>query len=159
MTFLPEPEGLKDGDFYVPPFDDMPLAGRPAQPMAICKDIYDHVELDIDGSRVGKGAITLKSGSTVQVKGAIFANTSLDPRVAMDGGLGLVSRSKNKRGWTVRWHAFYGGHTGGGCCTFEGKYVVPKAPGEYILVVISSAHVGPVDHPLLLAAEYQAVVE
>jgi hypothetical protein len=158
MTFLPDTESLRAGDYYIY-FDDKPLSGRPAKPVPICREIYDHVELDLDGRRIGDATITLKGGATIDVKGTIFPNKALDPRVEIDGGLALVSRADNKPGWTIRSPQFYGSHFSEGRCTFEVRYVVPQEPGEYLLVVLSSASVGISNHPMLLAAQYPVVIE
>jgi hypothetical protein len=39
------------------------------------------------------------------------------------------------------------------------RYVVPEEPGEYLLVVLSSASLGQVNHPWLIAGQYAAVIE
>jgi len=92
-------------------------------------------------------------------RGAIFANKCLDPRVVLDGGLALVSRANNKPGWTIRSSQYSKSHFSQGRCTFEVRYVVPEEPGEYLLVVLSSASLGQVNHPWLIAGQYAAVIE
>jgi hypothetical protein len=158
MTFLPNAETLRDGDFSVYS-SDKPLSGRPEKQLPICREIYDHVELDLDGKRAGNAPIILKAGTTIDARGTIFANRTLDPRVVIDGGLALVSRADNKPGWTTRSSQYSKSHFSQGRCTFEVRYVVRDEPGEYLLVVVSSARVGISNHPVLLAAQYPVVIE
>jgi hypothetical protein len=158
--FFPTLESLQEGGFSPLPSVERPLPGRPSMPMPICKDIYDHVDLDLDGQRAGQNPITLKAGTTVEVKGVIFASKNLDTRVVIDAGLALVSRADNEPGWGLRWPAHFHMNFGQGRCTFDGRYVVPDAPGEHILVVLSSSSVlGSFNCPFLLAAEYPLIIE
>jgi hypothetical protein len=127
--------------------------------MPISPEIYAKVDLKLDGKPVGAGPVILQSGSTVEVEGVILAHPDLDRRLAMDGGFGLVTRAENEQGWLIRTFDFFHSNTRAGRCTFDGTYQVPdQPPGEYLLVVISAAHVGGGDHPMLLAAQYDAVI-
>lgn len=155
--------GMTSGELFPLPFEGTPVPGRPEQPMPISPDIYASTELKIDGQLVGRDGLTLQSGQIVQVQGVIQAQKKMPRNMNMDGGLGLVSRATNERGWIIRWPAFFGGHTGIGTgklqCEFDGQYKVPNEPGEYLLVVISSAHVGHSSHWALLAAQYNVIVK
>lgn len=164
MKFLSQIEGIRDGELFPLPFEGMevagrPLAGRPNQELPISPEIYANVELKLDGKPVGSGSVILPAGQTIAVEGVIHANEQLDRNIGLGAGLGLVTRADNQRGWMVRWIKFLGDHTSNRRCEFAGKYVVPNEPGEYVLVVVSSAMMGNGDHPCLLAAEYDAIIK
>ncbi|MBL4886060.1 MAG: hypothetical protein JKY95_16190, partial [Planctomycetaceae bacterium] len=106
--------------------------------------------------------------SIIEVEGTIWGQPDLPWNVSIGGGIGIVQNAKNKRGWIIHREGYSKSHTYGGTpgkqktlsrSTFEvKKYKLPEEPGEYLLVILSCAHVGG-DHPELIAAEYNLVIE
>jgi len=164
MKYLPD-EVTKSGKYFPLPHRGKPLPGRPDEPMPIPRKVYADVELKINGQLVEQQPIRLPAGSTIQVEGVIWGQPDLPDRVYIDAGIGLVTRAKNKRGWILRDTNFQktdmttvsrGKHKSVKRCTITVKnYTLPEKPGEYLLVVVSSATIGQGDHPGLIAAEYQ----
>jgi hypothetical protein len=165
------PNPLADAEFnsgtYFPlPDEGEPLPGRPAEPMPVPRMIYGNVRLTIDGQAVEHEPVHLVGGMTVHVAGVIFGRPELPQYIVIGAGLGLVSRAENERGWIVRWDRYFGAHCSASsedpdvaCSRFEGNYAVPAEPGEYVLVVLSDAHLMGSSHPILIAAAYDAVIE
>ncbi len=164
MKYLPE-EVTKSGKYFPLPHQGKPLPGRPDEPMPIPKKIYADVELTINGKPVKQQPIRLPAGSIIQVEGIIWGQPDLPDKVYISAGIGLVTRANNERGWILRDTNFQktdmttvsrGKHKSVKRCDFSVKnMVLPDEPGEYLLVVVSSATVGQGDHPGLIAAEYQ----
>ncbi len=164
MKYLPE-EVTKSGKYFPLPHQGKPLPGRPDEPMPIPRKIYADVELTINGKLVKQQPIRLPAGSTIQVEGVIWGQPDLADEVYIDAGIGLVTRANNERGWILRDVNFQetnmttvpkGNNPSVKRCAIAVKnYTLPESPGEYLLVVVSSATVGQGDHPGLIAAEYQ----
>jgi hypothetical protein len=162
---LADPE-FNSGTYFPLPDEGEPLPGRPTEPMPVPRMIYGDVRLTIDGQPVEHGPVHLAGGKTVHVAGVIFGQPELPQHIGIGAGLGLVSRADNERGWIVRWDRYYGGHCSASredpdvaCRDFEGDYPVPAEPGEYVLVVLSDAHMPATSHPILIAAAYDALIE
>jgi len=168
LQMLPA-EIQKSGKFFPLPYEGKLLSGRPKEPMPIPKSVYEEVELTIDGKQVKKSPIVFPAGTTIQVKGVIWGQPELPRNIDIGGGLGIVQNAKNKRGWIVHREGYLhsntttvprGSNTSANRCTFEVKnYKLPEEPGEYLLVVLSCARLGMVDHPELIAAAYDLVIE
>ena len=96
-TYLPDSESLREGDYYVY-FDETPLSGRPAKAIPVCKEIYDHVELDLDGRRVGDSLLTLKAGTTVDAKGGNLCKQVPRPasRARRGAGAGFAGEQQTR---------------------------------------------------------------
>jgi hypothetical protein len=154
---MPE-DFLVEGEHYPLPEDGKPLPGRPNVPMPIPRKIYQNVELKIDG-KVVESPLKFRAGQHVTVDGVIDGNPELSPYVSFSGGLALVTRADNQRGWHIRHYGFCHSSTGQRRCHFDGEYTFPNKPGKYVLIVPSSAVVGNVDHPILIAAEYDLTLE
>lgn len=154
----------RDGELFPLPFtgsgfEGKPLPGRPNKPLPVAHEIFADVELKLDGRLVDDRLVVLPAGKTISVEGVVHGNQQLNPNSALGAGLGIVSRSDNQRGWMIRWFKFLGGNTSRLRRTCKGEFDVPAEPGEYVLVFISWAYQGSEDHPGLLAAEYDAVIE
>lgn len=140
-------------------FEGKPLPGRPNKPLPVAHEIFADVELKLDGRIVDDHLVVLPAGKTISVEGVVHGDPRLNPNTCLGAGLGIVSRSDNQRGWMIRWFKFLGGNTSRLRRTCKGEFNVPNEPGEYVLVFISWAYQGSEDHPGLLAAEYDAVIE
>ncbi len=168
FSALPE-EVLKAGKYFPLPYEGKKLPGRPEEPMPIPKKVYDDVELSINSKPVQKEPIVLPAGSVVLIEGVICGQPALPRNTDIGGCVGIVQKSNNKRGWIL--HSTRGSHAHTStvsrgkikslrCCTFDVEnYKLPEEPGEYLLVVTSYAYIGPYDHPELIAAEYDLVIE
>ncbi len=164
MNYLPE-EVTKSGKYFPLPHRGKPLPGRPDEPMPIPRRVYSNVELTINGKPVKQQPIRLPAGSIIQVEGVIWGQPDLPKGIHIGGGIGLVTRAKNERGWILQRAGFYetkmttvskGENRDVPRCDIEVKnYSLPEEPGEYLLVVVSWATVGQGDHPGMIAAEYQ----
>ena len=129
------------------PWELLPFEGdvvhpisRPEVPMSISSEIYDHVRLFIDGKEIEKGPITLKSGAPIDVKVLIFPNTKLPNDVMLSGGLGVACKARNREGWIFSHPKFFKSTTSTNrICDCHGDWVAPEEPGEYELLVLSTA--------------------
>jgi hypothetical protein len=154
---LPE-DFLVEEEHYPLPEDGNSLPGRPDVPMPIPEKIYQNVELKIDG-KIVESPLRFRAGQHVMVEGVIDGNPELTPYVSFSGGLALVTRADNRRGWHIHHYEFCHSKTSRRKCHFDGEYTFPNEPGEYVLIIPSSAVVGHVDHPILIAAEYDLTLE
>lgn len=164
MSFLPNDQELAEDGYWPLPFGDVDpgdqLSGRPDVPMPISRKIYERVELFIDGKPVAAEPIKFRSSQTFTADGIIYGDENLPSNVGMDGHLGWVTRARNKRGWIIEpFAASLECSSSQRRATFRGEFVAPENPGEYLLVVISSAHIPPGPHPCLMAGAFDAVVE
>ncbi|MBL4886062.1 MAG: hypothetical protein JKY95_16200 [Planctomycetaceae bacterium] len=167
MQTLPK-EIQQSGKFFPLPYEGKLLPGRPKEPMPIPRSVYADVELTINGKQVEKTPILFPAGSIIEVEGTIWGQPDLPWNVSIGGSVGIVQNAKNKRGWIL--HSERGSHSNTTSvpqgnypsvkrCTFEvKKYKLPEEPGEYLLVVLSWAHIGG-DHPELIAAKYDLLIE
>ena len=168
VSALPE-EVLKAGKYFPLPYEGKKLPGRPEEPMPIPKKVYHDVEISINSKPVQTKPIVFPAGSVVEVEGVIWGQPGLPQNTSIGGGLGIVQKSNNQRGWILHSTRNTNSHTTTvsrgkieslRCCTFNvEKYKLPEEPGEYLLVVTSWAHDGPYNHPELIAAEYDLVIE
>src|SRR5690606_16969965 len=102
----------------------------------------------------------LPAGKLVRFAGTIHAQPDYPLPITMDGHIGLVTKAANERGWLIRWF-FMPSESGGRdrTCEFGGEFHVPDVPGDYLLVVLSSASSGVVPEiPILMAAAYDAEI-
>lgn len=143
--------------------DGNPLPGRPEQSLPLTTHVFSELDFQIDGEKVDNSLITLEAGRPVQIAGRIKGDSKYFvgtvPRPTMDAGLGLACRSDNDAGWMIINETFFGGSQSNDVMTFEGTFTVKAPPGEYVLVVLYSAHVGAINHPVMMAAEFDAVVK
>ena len=167
MQTLPK-EIQQSGKYFPLPYEGKLLPGRPEEPMPIPQSVYADVELTINGKQIVESPIIFPAGSTIEVEGIIWGQPGLPWNISIGGSVGIIQNAKNKRGWTL--HSDRGSHSSttsvprGGHpsvkrCEFEvKKYKLPEEPGEYLLVVLSTAHLGG-NHPILIASQYDLVIE
>lgn len=152
---------LVEGEHYPLPEEGTPLPGRPDVVMPIPKQIYSNVELKLDG-KIVESPVVLAAGKHVSVEGDIIGNPDLHSSVIFDGGLAFVTRADNERGWIFRHHKHFHSNTSNRRCRFDGEFTLPNEPGEYVLIVLSSAELTYITEklvPWLIAAEYDLTLE
>lgn len=143
--------------------EGIPLPGRPLAPLPLTTKAFSDLRLSLDGRTIGDELIVLKAGQNVLVNGWIKGNERFfkgpPPHPIMHAGLGLACRSENAEGWMIIYDRYYGGSQSRDEMTFEGSFSAEVPPGEYALVVLYSAFVGSGTHPIMMAAQYDAIVE